>query len=64
VVGRAVVSTSNFGFFSGCDAQLAQLGAVAGYFHDDPGTSVFKLRHFAELASKTVAAHRAAKISE
>src|SRR5438477_7276042 len=29
VVGLAVVSTSNFGFLGGYDAQLAQLGALA-----------------------------------
>jgi type I restriction enzyme R subunit len=55
-----VLSASNFGFLSGYDAQLAQLGALAErYFHDDPGTSIFKLRQFAELLSKTVAAHHA-----
>jgi type I restriction enzyme, R subunit len=60
VVGLAVVSTSNFGFLSGYDAQLAQLGALAErYFHDDPGTAILKLRQFAELLSKTIAAHHA-----
>jgi type I restriction enzyme R subunit len=55
VAGRAVVSTSNFGFLGGYDAQLAQLGALAErYFHDDPGTAILKLRQFVELLSKTV----------
>ena len=59
-----MVSTSNFGFLSGYDAQLAQLGALAErYFHDDPGTAILKLRQFAELLSKTIAAHHALYIS-
>jgi type I restriction enzyme R subunit len=53
VVGLAVVSTSNFAFLSGYDAQLAQLGALAErYFHDDPGTAILKLRRFAELSQR------------
>ena len=52
------MQTANFGFLRGQDAQLAQLGALAErYFRDDPGTAVFKLRQFAELLSKTIAAH-------
>jgi type I restriction enzyme R subunit len=57
--------TSNFNFLKAQDAQLAQLGALAErYFRDDPGTAVFKLRHFAELLSKTVAAHNALYLGE
>lgn len=37
-----------------------QLGTQAErYFHDDPSTAIFKLRQFAELLSKTVAANHA-----
>ncbi len=37
-----------------------QLGMLAErYFHDDPPTALFKLRQFAELLSKTVAANHA-----
>jgi hypothetical protein len=51
-----MLPASNFGFLKAHDAQLAQLGALAErYFRDDPGTSVFKLRQFAELLSKTTA---------
>jgi type I restriction enzyme R subunit len=57
--------TSNFTFLKAQDAQLAQLGALAErYFRDDPGTAVFKLRQFAELLSKTVAAHNALYLGE
>lgn len=55
----------NFTFLKAQDAQLAQLGALAErYFRDDPGTAVFKLRQFAELLSKTVAAHHALYLGE
>lgn len=51
---------SNFAFLGADAAQMAQLGAQAErYFRDDPGTAIFKLRQFAELLSKTVAAHHA-----
>jgi type I restriction enzyme R subunit len=57
--------TGNFAFLKGQDAQLAQLGALAErYFRGDPGTAVFKLRQFAELLSKTVAAHNALYLGE
>jgi type I restriction enzyme R subunit len=37
-----------------------RLGMLAErYFHDDPPTAIFKLRQFAELLSKTVAANHA-----
>jgi type I restriction enzyme R subunit len=55
-----MLQTSNFAFLSVHDAQLVQLGVLAErYFRDDPGTAIFKLRQFAELLSKTVAAHHA-----
>ena len=53
-----MLSSSNFGFLNALDAQLAQLGALAErYFRDDPPTAIFKLRQFAELLSKILAAH-------
>lgn len=56
---------SNFGFLKAYDAQLAQLGALAErYFRDDPVTAVFKLRQFAELLSKTIAARHALYVGE
>jgi type I restriction enzyme R subunit len=52
--------TSNFAFLSGHDPQLVQLGLLAErYFRDDPGTAIFKLRQFAELLCKLIAAHHA-----
>ena len=60
-----MLPTSNFTFLKAQDAQLAQLGALAErYFRDDPGTAVFKLRQFAELLSKTIAAHHALYVGE
>jgi hypothetical protein len=45
----------NFGFLSGQNEQLAQLGGLAErYFRDDPATAIFKLRQFAELLSKVI----------
>jgi hypothetical protein len=47
------------------DPQLMQLGALAErYFRDDPGTAIFKLRQFAELLSKMVAARHALYLGE
>jgi type I restriction enzyme R subunit len=60
-----MLPTSNFAFLKAQDVQLAQLGALAErYFRDDPGTAVFKLRQFAELLSKTIAAHHALYLGE
>jgi type I restriction enzyme, R subunit len=60
-----MLQISNFSFLKAQDAQLAQLGALAErYFRDDPGTAVFNLRQFAELLSKTVAAHHALYLGE
>src|SRR5438132_13503853 len=60
-----MLAASNFGFLGGHDLQLVQLGALAEqYFRDDPGTAIFKLRQFAELLSKTIAAHHALYLDE
>jgi type I restriction enzyme, R subunit len=60
-----MVGTSNFGFLGVHDAQLVQLGTLAErYFRDDPGTAIFKLRQFAELLSKLIAAHHALYFGE
>jgi type I restriction enzyme R subunit len=60
-----MLRTSNFEFLAVQDPQLAQLGGLAErYFRDDPGTAVFKLRQFAELLSKTIAAHHALYLGE
>jgi type I restriction enzyme R subunit len=60
-----MLSSSNFGFLIGQDAQLAQLGALAErYFQNDPPTAIFKLRQFAELLSKLLAAHHGLYLSE
>src|SRR5437762_13562311 len=52
--------SGNFAFLSRRNEQLAQLGALAErYFRGDPATAIFKLRQFAELLSKIVAARHA-----
>jgi len=52
--------TTNFAFLSVHDVQLVQLAAQAErYFRDDPPTSIIKLRQYAELLSKLIAAHNA-----
>src|SRR3984885_12638585 len=57
--------TSNFGFLEGHDARLANFGAQAErYFRDDPPTAIVKLRQFAELLAKLVAAHHALYLGE
>src|SRR5262249_9502694 len=63
--GGVMPSTSNFGFLGVHDAQLVRLGGQAErYFRDDPATAIFKLRQFAELLSKTVAACHAVYLGE
>lgn len=58
-------STANFGFLGAHDARLVQLGGLAErYFRDDPATAIFKLRQFAELLSKLIAAHHALYLGE
>ncbi len=62
---RKLQPTSNFSFLGAHDPRLMQLGAFAErYFKDDPGTAIIKLRQFAELLSKTVAAHHALYLDE
>jgi type I restriction enzyme, R subunit len=59
------VQTANFGFLDAHDAKLVQLGALAErYFRDDPSTCLIKLRQFAELIAKLVAAHHALYVDE
>jgi type I restriction enzyme R subunit len=56
---------SNFTFLTAHDPQLEQLGALAErYFRDDPGTTIFKLRQFAELLCKSIAARHALYLGE
>jgi type I restriction enzyme R subunit len=53
--------SENFGFLSVHDARLVELAALAErYFRNDPATAIFKLRQFAELLAKLMAAHHAA----
>ncbi|WP_249167156.1 DEAD/DEAH box helicase family protein [Bradyrhizobium sp. JYMT SZCCT0428] len=52
--------TVNFGFLILHDPMLVQLGGQAErYFKEDPAISLFKLRQFAELLSKIIAARHA-----
>ncbi|NIE79654.1 type I restriction-modification system endonuclease [Asaia sp. As-1742] len=58
-LGEAVDS-SNFGFLASHDQQLTILGGLAErYFPSDPSTTIVKLRQFAELMAKLIAAHHA-----
>jgi len=58
-------ASANFGFLSVHDANLANLAALAErYFRDDPPTSLVKLRQFAELLAKLIAAHHGAYSGE
>jgi type I restriction enzyme R subunit len=60
-----MLPTGNFAFLSVHEAQLVQLGSRAElYFRDDPCTAIFKLRQFAELLCKTIAAHQALYVGE
>jgi|BarGraIncu00222A_1022003.scaffolds.fasta_scaffold10646_3 type I restriction enzyme R subunit len=53
-------SVSNFGFLSGYDPKLVQLGIPAErHFRDDPPTCLIKVRQLAELVAKLIAAHHA-----
>ena len=55
-----MLSSSNFDFLNAHDARLVELAALAErYFRSDPATAIFKLRQFAELMSKLVAARHA-----
>lgn len=55
--GGAVTSASNFAFLGVDDKRLMTLGGLAErYFRDDPSTAIVKLRQFAELTAKLIAA--------
>src|SRR6266404_1355174 len=59
------MQSGNFHFLSRHDGRLAAFGAAAErYLHDDPHTAIFKLRQFAELLCKTVAARHALYLGE
>jgi type I restriction enzyme R subunit len=63
--GAWMLATVNFGFLQGHDVRLATLGAQAErYFRDDPSTAIVKLRQFAELLAKLIAAHHALYLGE
>jgi len=56
-----VGSASNFAFLGVHDKRLVALGGLAErYFRDDPSTAIFKLRQFAELTAKIIAARQGA----
>lgn len=55
-----MVASLNFEFLRTHDNQLANLGGFAeSYFRTDPSTSIVKLRQFAELMAKLIAARHA-----
>jgi type I restriction enzyme R subunit len=57
--------SENFHFLGTYDVKLAQLATLAErYFREDPATSIFKLRQFAELLSKQIAARHAVYLGE
>lgn len=52
-----VTARSNFDFLQDLDSELCNLGRLAeSYFHDDPSTSLIKLRQFSERLTKRHAA--------
>jgi type I restriction enzyme R subunit len=56
-----VGSASNFAFLGVYDKRLVTLGGLAErYFRDDPSTAIVKLRQFAELTAKLIAARHGA----
>lgn len=53
--------SSNFGFLADQEPRLVALGVLAErYFPEDPSTALFKVRQFAELLAKLIAAHHRA----
>ncbi|WP_237480596.1 type I restriction-modification system endonuclease [Lichenibacterium dinghuense] len=59
------VATANFDFLRPHDLNLVRLGGLAErYFRDDPSTALFKLRQFAEILAKLIAAHHAVYLGE
>ncbi|UGA44064.1 type I restriction-modification system endonuclease [Bradyrhizobium quebecense] len=60
-----MTQAGNFQFLRLHDARLQAYGAAAErYLHDDPNTAIFKLRQFAELLCKIVAARHALYLGE
>lgn len=60
-MGWGPLPSANFGFLEEHDPRLASLGDLAErYFRDDPSTAIVKLRQFAELTAKIIAARNAA----
>jgi type I restriction enzyme R subunit len=56
-----VGSASNFAFLGVHDKRLVTLGGLAEqYFREDPSTAIVKLRQFAELTAKMIAARHGA----
>lgn len=54
------MSGGNFNFLGAHDQRLVTLGSLAErYFREDPSTAIVKLRQFAELLAKTIAARHA-----
>lgn len=54
------MGSANFGYLGAHDKRLAALGSLAErYFRDDPSTAIFKLRQFAELTARIIAARQA-----
>lgn len=52
-----MAETANFGFMGGYGQNLEALPALAeSYFRTDPSTALIKLRQFAELLAKEIAA--------
>jgi hypothetical protein len=64
VTALSTLTTSlNFSFLKAHDARLVMLGAQAEkYFPEDPGTCLIKLRQFAEVMAKIVAARTATDV--
>lgn len=59
------VATANFDFLRPHDLNLVHLGGLAErYFRDDPSTALIKLRQYAELLAKLVAARHAVYLGE
>ncbi|MEP9399927.1 type I restriction-modification system endonuclease [Mesorhizobium sp. KR2-14] len=55
------MGSANFEFLNEHDRRLVTLGGLAErYFRDDPSTAIVKLRQFAELTAKIIAARHAA----
>jgi type I restriction enzyme R subunit len=60
-----MAQSANFEFLGRHDTRLVAYGTFAErYLHDDPNTAIFKLRQFAELLCKIVAARHAVYLGE